>query len=285
VEQDENHKETLVTYKVNDITYEATITQTLLWSHRKENAKANITAKFISTEITAEDISLQFYSLSYKVRHEEYNLTLLTTLTLLDSETYNSSFTIVNCAPAGKSELTSLELVKFSSSVTLSQQYAILGKVAKEIGKVYEKSGDETLAQLAQGYYIMEKEAKGLSKLVEKQLTEYDKIIQKSSAVIMDQDCMELCGGIVGVIAFAACCVYICPCYVMWWCIPICGAIAAAITYPICSGICGNVPTICEFGCAVACGAICSPFDPATGFVCGIACESGCNSMIGYLCG
>jgi len=200
------------------------------------------------------------------------------------TETYNSSFTIMNYAPAEKS-VTSMEFVEFNSSVTLSQQYAILGKVAKEIGKVYEKSGDETLAQLAQGYYIMEKEAKGLSKLVEKQLTEYDKIIQKSSAVIMDQDCMELCGGIVGVIAFAACCVYICPCYVMWWCIPICGAIAAAITYPICSGICGNVPTICEFGCAVACGAICSPFDPATGFVCGIACESGCNSMIGYLCG
>ena len=63
-------------------------------------------------------------------------------------------------APAGKSELVSLELVEFNSSVTLSQQYTVLGKVAKEVGKVYEKSGDETLAQLAQGYYIMEEEAK-----------------------------------------------------------------------------------------------------------------------------
>jgi len=284
LEQNETYTLTLVTYEVNDTAYEVAIAQTLLWNYNEASDEANRTAKFISTEITAEDTYMQFYSLSYIVQHAEYNLTLYTTLTPLESETYNSSFTIMNYAPAEKS-VTSMEFVEFNSSVTLSQQYAILGKVAKEIGKVYEKSGDETLAQLAQGYYIMEKEAKGLSKLVEKQLTEYDKIIQKSSAVIMDQDCMELCGGIVGVIAFAACCVYICPCYVMWWCIPICGAIAAAITYPICSGICGNVPTICEFGCAVACGAICSPFDPATGFVCGIACESGCNSMIGYLCG
>lgn len=106
----------------------------------------------------------------------------------LNSETYNSSFTVMNYAPADKSGLTSLEFVEFNSSVTLSQQYAILGKVAKEIGKVYEKSGNETLAQLAKGYYIMEEESKGLSKLVEKQLQEYNRIILKSSAVLLDQD-------------------------------------------------------------------------------------------------
>ena len=89
-------------------------------------------------------------------------------------------------APAGKSELVSLELVEFNSSVTLSQQYTVLGKVAKEVGKVYEKSGDETLAQLAQGYYIMEEEAKYLSKLLEKQLQEYNKEILNSSAILMD---------------------------------------------------------------------------------------------------
>ena len=122
-------------------------------------------------------MSTQFYSLSYHVQHEKYNLTLYTNLVPLNSETYNSSFTIMNYAPAGKSGLTSLEFVEFNSSVTLSQQYAILGKVAKEIGKVYEKSGDETLAQLAQGYYTMEEEAKHLSKLVEKQLPEYNKEI------------------------------------------------------------------------------------------------------------
>jgi rhodanese-related sulfurtransferase len=38
-----------------------------------------------------------------------------------------------------KSGLTSLESVEFNSSVTLSQQYAILGKVAKEMGKIMRK--------------------------------------------------------------------------------------------------------------------------------------------------
>ena len=77
-----------------------------------------------------------------------------------------------------------MDFVEFNSSVTLSQHYAILGKVAKEIGKVYEKSGDETLAQLAESYYTMEEEAKGLSKLVEKQLQQYDmQILDRSRGI------------------------------------------------------------------------------------------------------
>jgi len=86
----------------------------------------------------------------------------------------------MNYAPAGKSVLTSLEFVEFNSFVKLSKQYTILGKAAKEVGKVYEKSGDETLKQLAQGYQVIKKEAKGLSKLVEKQLKEYDGEILKA---------------------------------------------------------------------------------------------------------
>jgi len=186
LEQNETYTLTLVTYQVKDTAYEVAIAQTLLWSYNEASDEANRTAKFISTEITAEDTSLQFYSLNYMVQHAEYNLTLYTTLTPLDSETYNSSFTVMNYAPASKSKLTSFEFVELNSTITVSQQYAILGKVAKEIGKVYEKSGDETLAQLAQGYYIMEKEAKGLSKLVEKQLSEYNLEIVNISAVLMD---------------------------------------------------------------------------------------------------
>ena len=94
----------------------------------------------------------------------------------------------MNYAPAGKSEVTSWEFVDFNSPVTLSQLYAVLGKVAKEVGKVYAKTEDETLAGLAQGYYTMEEEAKHLSKLVKKQLQEYNRIILKSSAVLSDQD-------------------------------------------------------------------------------------------------
>jgi hypothetical protein len=189
---------------VNEATYEVAIAQTLLWNYNEASDEANRTAKFISTEITAEDTYMQFYSLNYMVQHAEYNLTLHTTLTPLDSETYNSSFTVMNYAPAGKSGLTSLEFVEFNSSVTLSQQYTILGKAAKEVGKVYEKSGDETLAQLAEGYYTMEKESKNLAKLVKKQLSEFDRRVLNSSAFLMDDFWCDLFCHIACYAAYAA---------------------------------------------------------------------------------
>jgi hypothetical protein len=123
---------------------------------------------------------MQFYSLNYSVQHEEYKMTLLTTLTPLNSETYNSSFTMVNYAPAGKSELKSLKFVEFNIPVTLSQHYVILGKVAEEVAKVYEKTKNEIFLSLAKSNYTIKEEAKCLSKLVEKQLQEYNKEILKN---------------------------------------------------------------------------------------------------------
>lgn len=186
LEEEENRTVTLVTYEINGTTFEVTIANTLLWSYEELTDEANGTASFNSIEITANASSMQFYSLSYSVRHTGYNFTLSTWLTPLNSETYNASFTVMNYVPAGKSQIISLEFVKFDSSVTLSQKYAVLGKVAKEMGKVYEKSGDETLAQLAQNYYRMKDEAKYLSKLVEEQLQEYDKEIVQSIAFLID---------------------------------------------------------------------------------------------------
>lgn len=52
-----------------------TIAGTLLWSYNELTDEINRTATLISTEITAEDAPMQFYSLSYTVQHEEYNLT------------------------------------------------------------------------------------------------------------------------------------------------------------------------------------------------------------------
>lgn len=176
LEQDEKHTVILLTYEVDGTTFEMTMTHTLLWSYNELTDEINRTASLVSTEIITEDASMESYGLSYLVQHAEYNLTLYTSLVPLDSETYNSSFTFMNYAPARKSAVTSLEFVEFNSSVTLSQLYPVLGKVAKEVGKVYEKSGDETLAGLAQGYYTMEEEAKHLGKLVEKQLQEYNRI-------------------------------------------------------------------------------------------------------------
>jgi len=186
LEQDENRTVSLLTYEFNGTTFEMTITTTLLWSYNELTEQADRTARFTSTEITTQDGSWQFYSLRYTVHHAGYNFTTFTILAPLGSETYNSSFTIMNYMPANKS-LMSLEFVKFNSSVTLSQHYAVLGKVAKEVGKLYEKSGDEVLAQLAKGYYKMKEEAKHLSKIVEDQLKEYDKEILQSNAILIDQ--------------------------------------------------------------------------------------------------
>lgn len=184
--RNENKTVTLITYEVDDAAYEVIVTQILLWSYNELTDEINRIARFVYIEIATEETSMQFYSLSYTVQHGEYNLTLLTTLTLLDSETYSSSFTVMNYAPAVKSELISLEFVEFNSSVTLSQLYAILGKVAKEVGKVYKKSECETLMHFAQGYCVMEKEAKYLSKLVQKQLREYDREILENSIAMID---------------------------------------------------------------------------------------------------
>jgi len=128
LEQDENHIVILLTYEFDGITYEFTIINTLLWSYDEITNELNRTASFILIEITTDDMYMQFYEFNYLVQHEEYNLTLYTILTPLNSEIYNSSFTILSYIPADEKSITSMEIVKFNSSVTLSQQYAILGK-------------------------------------------------------------------------------------------------------------------------------------------------------------
>ena len=269
IEQDENVTITLITYELNDITYEVTVTQTLLWSYKELIDETNRTARFVSTEITAQNISMQFYSLSYIVHNEEYNLTLSTTLTPLNSEIYSSSFTIMNYAPAGKSEITPLEFVEFNSSVTLSQQHAVLGEVAKEIGKVYEKSGDETLAQLAEGYYAMKKEAKYLSKLVEKQLQEYNLMILQSSAVITDfaPGSFEywLCTLIVD---------WICMYFLGW----ACDTVASILAPSICAIICGGP---LNFWCYIFC--VAGMYNMIY-FICREVGRIGCSAGSSYIC-
>jgi len=186
LEQDENHTVTLVTYEVNGTSFEVTIVKTVLWSYEELTDNTNRTARFISTEVATENMSTQFYNLCYHAQHAEHNLTVYTDLSPLNSETYNSSFTTMSYKPIGEPEVLSFELVEFNLSITLSKQYTILGKVAKEIGKLYEKSGDTTLAQLAIAYYKMENEAKNLAKLVEKQLTQHDNMTLTSLAIIRD---------------------------------------------------------------------------------------------------
>jgi rhodanese-related sulfurtransferase len=186
LEQRENFTKILVTYEVNGTERNITIAETMLWSYKESSDEANRTVTFIFTEFTVDDSSMQFYSLDYLVNSVNYNLTTHTTLLIVNTESYNGSFTFINYAPIENSEVKTLEFVEINSSLTLSQLYAVLGKAAKEIGKVYEKSEDASVMPLAQAYSRMNEEAKHLSKLVEKQLLQYNHKILHSSAIIMD---------------------------------------------------------------------------------------------------
>jgi rhodanese-related sulfurtransferase len=229
LEQEENYTKILVTYEVNGTIYQVTVAHTLLWSYSELVHEANRTENFAKTEITAEDTQIQFYSLTYLVQNAEYNLTLYTNLVPLNEENYNNSYTIVNYAPAGKSELLSMEIVEFNSPVTLSQQYNVLGKVAKDIGKTYQKSGDQTSKKLAESYYTIEKETKHLSKIAKMELQAYDKEIMKCSAILADADlldCFACIGQILTTYATLPLCVTCVSCVVscltiftIWWCI------------------------------------------------------------------
>ncbi|MEM2203444.1 MAG: rhodanese-like domain-containing protein [Sulfolobales archaeon] len=227
IEQDNNTTITIITYELNNATYKVTIIQTLLWSYNEFTSEVNRTASFVSIKITTEESSMQFYSLSYIVQHKEYNLTLQTRLTQQDSETYNSSFTTLNYIRAGKSDLVSLELVKFNSSITLSQLYATLSEVAKELSKIYEKDYDKSLAQ---NYQTMKNELKRLSKIVEKELSTYDRKILKAFAMLADGgspfDCF-LCVANILTTYFTlpqcatcgVCAVACATIFTIWWCL------------------------------------------------------------------
>ncbi len=233
LEEEEDYTVTLVTYELDGTTFEVTITNSLLWSYSANTYSANTTARFALTEIVTEDITLQYYSLSYVVQHAEYNLTIFTSLKTLNPETYNSSFTIVNYTPVAEFEVPSLELVEFNSSVTLSQLYASLDKVAKKIGQAYtiegETNDEATLVQLGQNYHKMSKEIKDLSEIVKNQLQEYDRTILESSAILMDADpwwcslCIITCMGSAIVIC-TACCAFSGIC---------CGCFGWILTYPL----------------------------------------------------
>lgn len=186
LEQDEDHRITLLTYEFNNSVFEYVYASTYLWNYNEVTDRANRTASFISTEITGQDSSSQFYSFRYVVQHADYNLVLDTILSPLDSDTYNSSLTVVRYVPVGEAEAVSLESIEFETSSTLSKLYENLGQVAKNIGNVYDTSDDENLKWLARNYYRMDDEITDMSKLVRVQLRDYNWRILRSNAVLID---------------------------------------------------------------------------------------------------
>jgi len=251
LEKTENRTVTLTTFEINGTLYEVTSASTLLWSDTDSTYESNKTIRLNSNQITVEGKSVQSYGLSYVVRNEEYNLTVYTTLEPVDSETYNNSFTTMYFVPSGETGVKSFEFVGFNCSVTLSQQYDVLSKVAKKMEKVYLKDEDNNLTTLASSYRDMSKEISHLSKFVRERLTQYDHLIIHSSALLQDMPCgpcgcyNDECGG-GGSTCNAGCllaawltCGMQLPEYEMA-CILGCalGAVACGPAYPVCVGFC-----------------------------------------------
>ncbi|MFA5571492.1 MAG: rhodanese-like domain-containing protein [Candidatus Bathyarchaeia archaeon] len=184
LEESENRTLILITGEVNGTAIEYTIDTTLLARHSTFRNGVNRTMTFLSIETIKDGISNQLFGLKYSVQHEDYNLTLVSSLIPSDLETYNSTVTLVSYDPIGV-VIKSNEFIEFNSSVTLSQQYKILSDVAKRLGRTYSSSDEQSLKNLADGYKTMRDEIRSLSNFVKANLSEYDWPITDKAITIM----------------------------------------------------------------------------------------------------
>jgi hypothetical protein len=109
-----------------------------------------------------------------------------TLLKTLDEATYNQSTTHMEYMPSGSKPITTVEIVDFNTSVTLSQLFQSLAETTDKLGDVYEASEDSSLNVFAERYYTLANETQLLSHTVETQLSIYDKPILFNEAVIED---------------------------------------------------------------------------------------------------
>jgi len=278
LEQGDNYLKTITYYDFNGMIYESIHTSTLLWSYKKVTNNINKTIYFTSTEIMSENSLFQSYQLDYFIDHQNYKLTIHTTLEPepQNLDTYSVAFSTIKYVPVNGNPITSMEFIKFNMSVTLSQQYDILADVTKEMAKIYKKSKDLDLMELYYGYTNMRKEIRSLSELVREQLAAYDWQIFESYAVLVDYVvnggngggdppppctpdpfCIVVCNFILDLgcaVGMAIICVYECagPCAVppLWPACVACTIACTAIGFTLCYliGIYGIAPG-CEWLC------------------------------------
>jgi hypothetical protein len=108
--QSGNRTVTAVTEEFNGTKLEYTTDATMLWSYSEFQGNFNRTVTLTSILATRTNgESTHVLRLYDEVHASDYNLTLLTILTPLDSDTYNNSVTIMNYAPIGKASVESTE--------------------------------------------------------------------------------------------------------------------------------------------------------------------------------
>ncbi|RSN72905.1 hypothetical protein [Candidatus Methanodesulfokora washburnensis] len=131
------------------------------------------------------NITMEYYQIDYSFRHPMGNMTV-STLLIPRGDEYISAFTTVLYTPA-KKNVTSLELVNLSETITLSQMYEKLEDIAERLSGVYERGNKTVRDQLAPGYLIMARELRHLANTV-KWMKWIDRPVLKAKAVISDVD-------------------------------------------------------------------------------------------------
>jgi hypothetical protein len=241
----------------------------LLWQWVKSGGKENRSAYLYQVELVSANRTLHYYMLTYSVRALDYNLTIATQLIPANENFYNYSFTYVVYMPKEK-RVVSLEIVKFNTSVTLSQLYQALSRVAKELRQIYQTSSNTTIRSLKDGYLTIEKELNNLAKLVEKELPQYNKPVIHSTAIITDDwfSC-SLCNLLAGAVCLllsqmavsAVCppaCAMVCAIFVaQWWLAMICGVVCGSTCTALVQTIIQiGVYTACQLGGIILCSYI-----------------------------
>jgi hypothetical protein len=243
--QNETYVLTKITYTVNDTVYELLFEHAILYKYSEVSSGVNKTLEFTLTKVSGGQTSLQTYNLIYTVQRSGYTLDVMTRLIPLDSQTYNSSFTLVRYTTAGQNETSSLEFVEFNMAVTLSQLYSVLSTVVELMSNLYGYYGnnDERFMQLAIAYNTIKIELEELLTIVEGRLQEYNKPIIKSYASLSSNNkCLE-------------CFFYywgICLLFLVGFTLIMCGA--CLIGCGPCCVICGLLLLCWRYGiCLVAC--------------------------------
>jgi rhodanese-related sulfurtransferase len=241
--ENETHTIVEIAYEMDDIAFQIITTTALLWSMDIPSSDGSSRSiSFTSTWVTGQDVSIFYYSATYKVWNDEYNLTIDTKLLPISSGEYNRSFTDILLVPNDGSEVNSLEFFECDKAVRFSKLYDLLCRAARTLGQAYESAGED---QLAQNYYVMRNEAKFMSEITKECLGEYDQEILHSSAILADYDfwacllvcnlpcnlaCLAGCGGLC--LAFPPACAFLSECGLVV-CNVFCGMVCDA-TYPPC---------------------------------------------------
>ncbi|MDR1993168.1 MAG: rhodanese-like domain-containing protein [Nitrososphaerota archaeon] len=210
MEETENFVQATLSFTYDGTEYNNIVSTTRVWTYEhSDRYSTNVTASLDFTE-SSGDYNNQEYLLTYRIQHIDYEFLVMTLLQPLDANTYSGSATIAKLIPTGKEELLSVEGISFTSPVTLSELFAKLEIICKDLSQTYGNNGSEyddaNLKTLAVNYGLMADGFKDLSNLIHNELPSYDLEILESVAILIDDAVCTLCVALVDILIGLATC-------------------------------------------------------------------------------